>query len=170
MPAQTAFILGATGFVGGHLLDVLATTHPDLHLQCLVRKPTPQKINALSVLNGNVKVIEGSLDDTELITVQSSQAKIVINVASSDHLPSVEAILAGLQKQSERDANCRPVYLHMSGLGVIADNVKGEKIDVIKEWTDVGFKLEEYGCLRERRVPEHGALMSALAVRQTILT
>jgi hypothetical protein len=35
--------------------------------------------------------------------------------------------------------------MHMSGLGIIADNARGEKIDNIKTCTDVGFGYDD--CL-----------------------
>ncbi|KAK3113847.1 hypothetical protein LTR53_008454 [Teratosphaeriaceae sp. CCFEE 6253] len=142
-PARSAFVLGATGFVGGHLLEVLAQTHPELHLRCLVRSASTQKVQGLQALNTNVEVIDGSLEDSALIADAAETADIIVNVASSDHLPSVEAILAGLKRDIAQNSHRRPIYLHMSGLGVIADNVKGEKIQHPKEWTDVGFKLED---------------------------
>jgi len=143
MPRLTALILGATGFVGRHLLEALAATHPDLQLRCLVRNATAQRLAILAALNSNVETIEGTLEDSALITLEAAKADVVVNVASSDHLASTEAILTGLRKQDESAGGQRPIYLHMSGLGIIADNVRGEKVEVVKEWTDFDLDLEE---------------------------
>jgi hypothetical protein len=143
MPASNAFILGATGFVGRHTLSALARATPNLHLHCLMRNATVQRIAVLENLNSNVEVVEGTLEDSTLITSEAAKADIVINVASSDHMASVVAILAGLRAQVERNVERSPIYLHMSGLGIIADNVRGEKVDAVKEWTDLDLDLEQ---------------------------
>jgi hypothetical protein len=144
MSPSTAFILGATGFVGGHLLQALSGAYPDLRLRCLLRNPSPERVRALLALNSNVEVVEGSLEDTTVISSEAESADLVINVASSDHISSVEAILAGLQTSVEADSSHDPIYLHMSGLGIIADNVRGERVEVVREWSDLTLSLDEY--------------------------
>lgn len=143
MAPQTAFIIGATGFVGGHLVELLARKHPETRLTCLVRDVTPEKGDSLEKLNSNVKIVEGTLDDGDLICAQAEKVDIVIHVAHSDHAESVQAVLEGLTRRARSTPQRAPIYLHMSGLGIIADNVYGKQVEHPKEWTDVGFSLDE---------------------------
>ena len=144
MAPYTALIIGATGFVGGHLCELLAERYPKLLLLCLMRDTTPLKVDDLKKLNPNIEIVEGTLDDSAAISAAAEKVDIVIHIAHSDHAPSVQAVLTGLRQRAVKGKHRIPMYLHMSGLGVIADNVRGEKSDRIKEWTDVGFQLDEY--------------------------
>jgi uncharacterized protein YbjT (DUF2867 family) len=147
MPSQIAFIIGGTGFTGGHVLSLLHTSHPEISAICLVRDASPAKLSSLQKLNPNTSMVEGTMDDAELISKTAETADIVIHMAHSDHVSSVEAVLTGLRKQVESSSDRSPLYLHMSGLGIIADNVLGEKVEKMKEWTDVGLQLSEYVCI-----------------------
>ncbi|KAK5130586.1 hypothetical protein LTR08_001905 [Meristemomyces frigidus] len=153
MSPQRALIIGATGFVGGHLVELLAKKHPEMRLLCLTRDATPAKIEGLKSLNSHVDVLEGTLEDSELISQAAEKVDIVIHVAHSDHVPSVQAVLTGLKRQVATGSRKPPLYLHMSGCGVIADNVFGERVEHPKEWTDVGFRLDEHG---DHRILEAG--------------
>lgn len=150
MSSKNVFVIGATGFVGGHLITQLAQQHPEYHLICLLRNPTPARIAGLEELNRNVEVLEGTLDDFEIISKKSEEVDVVVHLAHSDHLPSVEAVLAGLTNQKAKNPDRDPIYLHMSGMGIICDNVYGEKVDYVKEWTDVDLDLDEYVCFFPR--------------------
>jgi uncharacterized protein YbjT (DUF2867 family) len=143
MASQTAFIIGGTGFTGGHVLELLGKEHPEIRVICLVRDASPDKLGSLQKLNPNISTVEGTMDDTKLIAETAETADIVIHMAHSDHLASVEAVLSGLRKRVEGGGDRSPLYLHMSGLGIIADNVFGEKVEEVKEWTDVGLQLSE---------------------------
>ncbi|KAK4555782.1 hypothetical protein LTR86_007002 [Recurvomyces mirabilis] len=143
MAPTTALIIGATGFVGGHLCELLAMKHPQLRLLCLMRDTTPRKVSDLKKLNPSVEIVEGTLEDSEIISAAAEKVDVVIHVAHSDHATSVQAVLAGLRKRASTGSHRTPIYLHMSGLGVIADNVRGEKVDSVKEWTDAGFQLDD---------------------------
>ncbi|KAI0314301.1 hypothetical protein OF83DRAFT_1165265 [Amylostereum chailletii] len=61
--------------------------------------------------------------------------------SSSDHWASVRSTLAGLEKNSAKNPGKPPLYIHVSGCGIISDNVRGEKVDFVREWTDVGLDL-----------------------------
>lgn len=112
--------------------------HPDFHLICLVRNPTPTRVADLKKLNRNVEILEGALDDQEIISKKSEEVDVVIHLAHSDHLPSVEAVIEGLTRQTAKSPdNRRPLYIHLSGVGIICDNVRGEKVKYTKEWTDM---------------------------------
>jgi len=151
MSPPTVLVLGATGFLGGHLLELLNIRHPELRLICLVRDPTPGKNAALKRLNSQVEILEGTLEDGDVISGAAGYVDAVIHIAHSDHVASVEAILRGLKRRTAKNSQKRPLYLHMSGLGIIADNVRGEHVDDPKEWTDIGLRLDEYVLLLEEK-------------------
>ncbi len=83
------FLFGATGFIGGELLISLSQEFPDFPITALVRNAKEREA-ALKTLHPNITAVEGSLASDEIIQAESAKADIVINVASSDHLPSVE--------------------------------------------------------------------------------
>ncbi|KZV72626.1 NAD(P)-binding protein [Peniophora sp. CONT] len=143
MPSPSIFILGASGFVGGHLTKILGEQHPDYRLLCLMRNPTPERIAPLKALHPNVEIVEGSLEDKEIISKASEDVDVVLNTASSDHWPSVEATLDGLTRNSAKHPGKPPLYIHVSGCGIISDNVRGEKVDNVKEWSDIGLDLKD---------------------------
>lgn len=86
----TIFLLGATGFVGGELLILLAEKYPRYPIVALVRSPTPERIAQLKALHPSLDVVSGTLSDDLVIQEQAAKADIVINVASSDHIASVK--------------------------------------------------------------------------------
>lgn len=94
MSSPSIFILGATGFVGGHLTRILGEEHSDYRILCLMRNPTPERVASLKTLHPNVEIVEGSLDDREIISDASEDVDVVLNTASSDHWPSVEGAFA----------------------------------------------------------------------------
>lgn len=58
---------------------------------------------------------------------------------------SPPATLAGLKKNSARHPGNPPIYLHISGLGILSDNCRGESVDPanIKWWTDTSLNLRD---------------------------
>ena len=86
---QTIFLLGAAGYLGSQFLVLLSQRLPECHVIALVRNLSADKKNQLKSINPDLELIEGTLDDAELIKGQAAQAKYVINCASSDHDGSV---------------------------------------------------------------------------------
>ena len=114
MSGPTIFILGAYGFVGGHLTRVLGEKHPDYRLLCLMRNPTPERLAPLKALHPNIEIVEGSLDDAEIISKASEDVDIVLNTASSDHWPSVQGARirnAGMYPYSH--AHIQPLWMDL---------------------------------------------------------
>ena len=54
------------------------------------------------------------------------------------------ATLDGLEKNSASRPGKPPLYIHISGCGILSDNVRGEKVDNIKEWSDIGLDHKKY--------------------------
>jgi len=113
---KSVFLLGA-GYIGQHVVDLLlAAKHP---VTALVRNA---ELAAVFEKAG-VKTVLGTLDDSELITAQATQHDVIINTASCDHLPSVEAVLAGIR---QRILVGHPsIYIHTSGTLLLADEAEG---------------------------------------------
>ena len=163
MTNPSIFMLGATGYLGSEFLILLARDYPDHHIRALVRNATPEKVSRLHEIHPHVTVVEGTLDDAAVIVEEVLKADIVINSASSDHWPSVKglssplvlktqwrthagfaATLDGLEKNSAARPGKPPLYIHVSGCGILSDNAHGERNDNIKVWSDIGLDLKEY--------------------------
>ncbi|KAF2714521.1 NAD(P)-binding protein [Pleomassaria siparia CBS 279.74] len=113
---KTVFLLGA-GFVGQHVIEFLLESK--YAVTTIVRK---EEI-AAKLEKAGVKAILGTLDDHELITSQVAEHEVTINTSSSDDLPSVQAILAGVRKRVVQDL---PItFIHTSGAGVMIDDARG---------------------------------------------
>jgi nucleoside-diphosphate-sugar epimerase len=129
---KSVFLLGA-GYIGQHVIDLLlAANHP---VTTMVRNPEV----ATAWEKAGVKTILGTLDDVDIITAQVAQHEIIINTSSSDHLPSVEAILAGIRQRVLQDLPS--TFIHTSGTGLLMDEAKGafkgEKIYRDDDRTDI---------------------------------
>lgn len=89
---QTIFLLGASGYLGGEFLLLLARDFPQHPINALVRNPTPEKVSGLKEMHPNISIVEGNLEDDAIIQEQVQKADIIINTASSDHWPSVKCM------------------------------------------------------------------------------
>ncbi|KAF9493518.1 NAD(P)-binding protein [Pleurotus eryngii] len=139
---SNVFFLGATGYLGSQFLVDLARELPDFTITALVRAAAERE-KQLKVLYPNILIVEGVLEDDGIIEAEAAKSDIVVNAASSDHIGSIKAILAGLEKGSASRPSDPPLYLHVSGTGMLSDNVRGEYVEEsrIKEWSDLGFDL-----------------------------
>ncbi len=121
---RKVFLIGP-GFIGGEVLDILVA-EGDYDVTTMVRR---QEAVAL-IEQAGAKAILGSLSDSGTITQQVEQADIVIHTATADDLPSVEAVLAGVEARAK--AGKPTIYIHTSGASLIGDessaNFKSDKI------------------------------------------
>jgi len=138
------FFLGATGYLGSEFLLLLARDFPGLQVNALVRNVTPERASRLQEIYPGINLVEGSLEDDAIIQEQVQKADVVINTASSDHWPSVKSSLAGLEKSATaRGPGNPPLYIHISGCGIISDDARGEPVDHVPEHSDVGLDLKK---------------------------
>lgn len=67
---------GASGYIGGDLLSVLAAQYPDCRYRLLCRSPASgEKIKSLFPL---VDIVQGSLDELDTLAAESARADIII--------------------------------------------------------------------------------------------
>jgi hypothetical protein len=115
------------------VLADLVKTYPDLKITALVRNP----LHVKPVRDLGVKVVEGSFNDTDLITSQARAAGITINSADSDNTALNEAILAGQRARVVEDGKSPPILFHTSGVAVFSDGGKEGKHDANNKVWDV---------------------------------
>ncbi|CAD0083824.1 unnamed protein product [Aureobasidium vineae] len=72
----------------------------------------------------NVDVVMGTIDDSDLITQQTALHDIVIHTATADHLPSVQAVIKGIEQRAAGDKHT--FYIHTSGCSFLSDDSHGE--------------------------------------------
>ncbi|KAF9388798.1 hypothetical protein CPC16_006240 [Podila verticillata] len=119
------FATGITGYLGGTFFDLWLNktdTLNDFSIRALVRSAVKaeQDIRPLGV-----EPVIGSLDDTDLLTREASDADVVLDFADADHLPAAKAILKGLCERRKKGGRSRPILIHTSGTGVLTDSAYG---------------------------------------------
>ncbi|KAK6349084.1 hypothetical protein TWF730_009843 [Orbilia blumenaviensis] len=110
------FLLGATGYLGGTILNRLTATHPTLSITALAR--TQDKAKLITTAYPSVHTVIGDLDSSDVIISESSTADIIITAADCDHPNHIKHIYNGMAKNTSGN----PIYfIHSSGTGVLAD-------------------------------------------------
>ncbi|KAF8425225.1 hypothetical protein EV426DRAFT_636634 [Tirmania nivea] len=109
------FVTGASGYIGGTVLDTLVKRFPGYHYTVLIRgESSAEKIQDTYPL---IHIIRGDLDSLDLIRKEAAASDIVINIANNDHTPSIPAILQGLY------------LIHTSGTSILLDKAFGRARD-----------------------------------------
>lgn len=71
---------GASGYIGGDVLHLLKTTHPEYHCSILLRDS--EKAAAISKVFPDVRVVLGDLEAAALIEEEAAKADVVISKTS----------------------------------------------------------------------------------------
>ncbi|KAL0631636.1 hypothetical protein Q9L58_009492 [Maublancomyces gigas] len=122
------FILGATGYIAGTVIEQLAVEYPDLDITIIAR--TAAKAGLITAKYPRIHVVIGDLESSAIIEEQSALADIVFNSSSSDHEESVRAIIRGLEKRGGG------YFIHTSGIAMLWDTPNGSVLND-KIWDDV---------------------------------
>ncbi|CAG9993991.1 unnamed protein product [Clonostachys byssicola] len=101
---------GASGYIGGDLLYLIAKRHPEYGVTALVRNDT--HIETINQVLNNVQVVQGTLDDEDILEREATEADIVLT--SSSHVKSVQSIHRGLLGKLDRGEKL-PYWVQMSG-------------------------------------------------------
>ncbi|CAH0044369.1 unnamed protein product, partial [Clonostachys solani] len=110
---------GASGYIGGDLLYLIAKRHPEYGVTALVRNAA--QIEPIKQVSDNGQVVQGTLDDEDILEREASEADIVLNLASSSHVKSVQAIHHGLLSKLDRGEK-PPYWIQMSGGAAVVSN------------------------------------------------
>ena len=78
MVETRVFFLGATGFIGAAVFDLLYAKHPECRYTALVR--SNEKATELIIRYPLVHAIIGDANNMELIQAESAKANIVIGI------------------------------------------------------------------------------------------
>ncbi|TDZ26090.1 Uncharacterized protein Cob_v000061 [Colletotrichum orbiculare MAFF 240422] len=117
------FLTGATGFIGGTVLSLLAKSHPEYVIRALVRDEAKGKL--VTDAYPNVAIVQGDLDSVDVLASEVSNAEVVIHLASAGHLKSVETIHNAL---ASRPADGKPVHwIQISGASALAAGELADK-------------------------------------------
>ena len=93
------------GFIGWNVLDLLVKEN--YIVTGFARRQ--QHADGLKA-SGATEVVLGDLDDKAKIAELAAQYDIVIHTATADHLPSVQAVLDGLEGRASK--GLKSIYLH----------------------------------------------------------
>lgn len=110
------FLIGP-GLIGADLLELL------IEDGYIVTTMARRESHAAQLREFGCEVIIGNLDDKEIITKHTAAVSAVIHAATADHLPSVEAILAGIRQRATK--GLETTFIHTSGTSELVDNSKG---------------------------------------------
>lgn len=138
----TIFITGATGYIAGTFLQLMLERDylNRFNISALVRRPE----DADKMEQFGVTPVIGTLDDDQLLRLQSTKADIVFNTANCDHRPSAVAIIKGLEERAGKTGQ-KPILVHTSGAGVLSDNSNGSGGSLSEDpaatiWDDADFE------------------------------
>ncbi|KAI9741694.1 MAG: hypothetical protein M1834_000079 [Cirrosporium novae-zelandiae] len=108
------FIIGATGHIGGAVLEEIAKSHPTAEVSVLVRDRLKAKHLVEQYNDLNLTTIIGGLESIDVIENAAKEARIVINTAPDIiHEAGIAAIVRGLEARSEKG-----YYIHTSGAAI----------------------------------------------------
>lgn len=115
--ASSVFLIGP-GFIGLEVIDLLLQN--GYAVTALVRRDDAAKdLKAMGV-----KPVMGTLEDTDLIQQQAAAHDITFHTATADDLPSVEAVIRGINERA--DQNKHTIFIHTSGCTFICDDSFGK--------------------------------------------
>jgi nucleoside-diphosphate-sugar epimerase len=146
------FVTGAGGYIGGSVAATL--TQSGHRVRGLVRNA--ERSDELRAFG--IEPVIGTLDDAAVLAAEAKRADAVVNAASSDHRPAVDALVAAL-------AGSGKTLIHTGGSSIVADEAMGEPSDAIF-YDDTPFTPEPD---KQARVALDRFVLSAPNVRSVVL-
>ncbi|MGA1798967.1 NAD-dependent epimerase/dehydratase family protein [Sphingomonas sp. 4RDLI-65] len=146
------FVTGASGFIGGSFAaEAVRRGH---EVRGLVRSAEKARLcEAFGIVP-----VHGTLADHDLLAAESRGADAVVNAASSDDRPAIDAMLAAL-------AGSGKALLHTSGSSIVADHANGEPSDTVFDEDHLPTPTPK----KAARVALDQAVLSAPGVRSIVL-
>ncbi|KAL5591679.1 hypothetical protein ACKLNR_013162 [Fusarium oxysporum f. sp. zingiberi] len=127
------FLTGATGYIGGDVLHTLLKSHPEYKVRALVRDVS--KGAAITKSYSQVQLVTGGLDDADVIAQEAQDADVVLHLAATGHLKSVQNIYEALSKKPKGAKP--PYYIQISGASALAAGELADKSRVFGTGSDV---------------------------------
>lgn len=85
--APRIFVIGVTGYIGGHFVDRLTQAHPEYHVVGLVRSEAQGK----QVTNQYPKLetVLGDLDSHDVLVKEASEADVILRKRTYHFIPAL---------------------------------------------------------------------------------
>ncbi len=146
------FVTGASGFIGGSFAaEAVRRGH---EVRGLVRSPE----KALACAAFGIVPVHGDLADHDILASEASAADAVVNAASSDDRPAIDAMLRVLSGSGK-------ALLHTSGSSIVADNANGEPSDTVINEDQLPAPTKD----KAARVALDQAILATPGVRSIVL-
>lgn len=146
------FVTGASGFIGGSFAaEAVRGGH---EVRGLVR--STQKAQACEAFG--IVPVHGTLADHHLLAAEACAADAVVNAASSDDRPAIDALLKAL-------AGSGKALLHTSGSSIVADDASGEPSDAVIDEDYLPSPTKD----KAARVALDQAILSQPGIRSIVL-
>jgi len=116
------FITGATGYIGGSVLERLLD-HPDarnFEITALIRSAE----KAEQFKKFGVNAVVGSFNDVQLLEDLTAAADVVFDTVDADQLDAAKIMLRGFKKGFQKTGK-PAIFIHTSGTGLFADDAAG---------------------------------------------
>ncbi|KAL9108819.1 MAG: hypothetical protein Q9227_006476 [Pyrenula ochraceoflavens] len=145
--APQILLLGATGYIGGTLLNHLVSTHPDFSITVLVRNS--EHVKTISAAYPKITSVIGDLDSHETLVREAAKADIVIQSSNFDHEASMLSLADGVTERNKRvqqEGGFKPVLILISGSGNLVPgllDVAGRAFSGSKEVSNTPFVYGE---------------------------
>ncbi|PVH77911.1 NAD(P)-binding protein [Cadophora sp. DSE1049] len=122
----TIFLTGATGYIGGHTLQLITTQHPEWNIITLLRTGTQAKI--IRKQFPGIQTVVGSLEDLDVVAKCAAEADVVLQLASS-HLDSSTSMISSMARTPGK----HKTLIQLSSLSTLqnAPNGYGKPSDII---------------------------------------
>ena len=146
------FVTGASGFIGGSFAAEATRRGHQVH--GLVR--SAEKAGACEAFG--IVPVHGTLADHDLLAEQARAADAVVNAASSDDRPAMDALLKALSGSGK-------ALLHTSGSSIVADHADGEPSDAVFDEDHLPIPTAE----KAARVSLDHAILSEPGIRSIVL-
>ncbi|RGP64016.1 hypothetical protein FLONG3_9715 [Fusarium longipes] len=126
-------LTGASGYIGGDVLYLLLKSHPDYKVRALVRDES--KGAAITSAFSQVEIVNGSLDDADVIAKEAREADVVLHLAATGHLNSVQTIYEALLNKPKGSKS--PYYIQISGASVLTAGELADEARIFGSGSDV---------------------------------